>query len=545
MKIQLTLAAVLVSETITLVMQAKPLAKKEPKKSERPNILFCIADDASYHHFSANGSRWVNTPNFDAVANHGILFSNCYTANAKSGPSRACVLTGLYSWQSREAVNHVANFPPDLKVVTEVLAENGYDVAFTGKGWAPGYPGKNANGTPRELTGKSFQKLKLTPPTEGINSVDYTGNFIEFLDKNKGDKPWFFWFGSHEPHRFYEFGSAERLNNKKKNLINDFPAFLPDNDSVRADLLDYGLEIEYFDYQLGLMLKELDRRGVLDNTIIVITSDNGMPFPRSKANNYEYSNHMPLAIMWKKGISNPGRKVSDYINFVDFTPTFLDVSKIDMKKSGMETSPGSSLVNIFKSKKDGWVDKKRNFTILGRERDDFGRPQNQGYPIRGIIKNNLLYINNLKHELWPAGNRETGYLDVDASPSKTGILNLARQGKDSIYWKLSFAPRNSEELYDISVDKFCMNDLSKNPKYNAQKEAMKKQLFSILKSQNDPRMTGEGDIFDQYPYDIRMNNAWNFWEKVVSGEILNPWDFTKWVNPTDYDTYYYNQPSKH
>jgi arylsulfatase A-like enzyme len=249
-----------------------------------------------------------------------------------------------------------------------------------------GYPGKNANGNLRELTGTPFQKQKLTPPTTGISNVNYVDNFSDFLNQNKGEKPWFFWFGSHEPHRSYEFGSAERLNKKKKNLINDFPAFWPDNDSVRTDMLDYGLEIEYFDNQIGVRLKELEKRGILNNTIIIITSDNGMPFPRGKANSYEYSNHMPLAIMWKNGISNPGRKISDYVNFVDFTPTFLDVSKINSKKSGMEILSGSSLTSIFKSKKNGQVEPKRNFTILGRERNDFGRPQNQGYPIRGIIK---------------------------------------------------------------------------------------------------------------------------------------------------------------
>ena len=543
MKIQLSLAAMVVSETLASGIQAKPIDKNVSLKSVRPNILFCIADDASYPHFGANGCSWVNTPNFDYVSKNGILFSNCYTPNAKSAPSRACVLTGLYSWQAREAGNHVTNFPSDLKVVTEALAENGYDVAFTGKGWAPGYPGKNADGTPRQLTGKPFQKLTLTPPTTGIDKDNYAGNFTDFLNQNKGNKPWFFWFGSHEPHRGYEFGSGERLAGKTRKMINDFPSFWPDNETVRTDMLDYAYEIEYFDKQIGLMLKELEKRGMLDNTIIVITSDNGMPFPRCKANDYEYSNHMPLAIMWKNGISKQGRKVSDFVNFVDFTPTFLDVSKTDVKKSGMETPSGNSLTNIFKSEKSGRVDLKRDFTILGRERDDYGRPKNQGYPIRGIIKNNLLYINNLKPELWPAGNRETGYLDVDGSPTKTVILNLARQGKDSVYWKLSFAPRKSEELYDISKDKFCINDLSANPEFTAQKEAMKKTLFDILKSQKDPRVIGNGDVFDKYPYDQKI--AWNFWEKVVNGEIKEPWLITKWVEPTDYDSYYYEQHPKH
>ena len=139
----------LASEALTPALQAQQININPQKK---PNILFCIADDASYPHFSANGCRWVNTPGFDRLAKEGILFSNCYTPNAKSAPSRACVLTGLYSWQLREAGNHIPQFPADIKVVTETLKENGYQTGFTGKGWAPGDAGQ-INGTLRELTG--------------------------------------------------------------------------------------------------------------------------------------------------------------------------------------------------------------------------------------------------------------------------------------------------------------------------------------------------------------------------------------------------------
>ena len=108
---------------------------------QRPNILFCIADDAAWLHFGAYGCGWVSTPIFDSVAARGILFENCYTPNAKSAPSRASLLTGRYSWQLGEAGNHICHFPEDIKVFTEALEEAGYDVAFTGKGWAPGNPG--------------------------------------------------------------------------------------------------------------------------------------------------------------------------------------------------------------------------------------------------------------------------------------------------------------------------------------------------------------------------------------------------------------------
>ncbi len=103
-------------------------------------------------------------------------------------------------------------------------------------------------------------------------------------------------------------------------------------------MLDYAFEIEYFDRQLVKMLDELEKRGELSNTVVVVTSDNGMPFPRCKGLEYEYSNHMPLAIMWPSGLSHPGRVSEKYISFIDFAPTFLDLAGVKWNKSGMAPS---------------------------------------------------------------------------------------------------------------------------------------------------------------------------------------------------------------
>ncbi len=525
-----SIATVLIASEVII----SGLAAQNVPKNTKPNILFCIADDASYPHFGANGCSWVHTPGFDRIAREGILFSNCYTPNAKSAPSRACLLTGLYSWQLREAGNHIPNFPSDIKVVTETLKENGYNVGFTGKGWAPG-DAVDANGTPRELTGTPFQKRRLTPPTPQIGATDYTGNFRDFLDQQERATPWFFWVGFTEPHREYNYGSGIRLGGKTTDMIDHVPAYWPDNEIVRTDMLDYAFEIEYLDRHLAMIIEELEKRGILDNTIIIFTSDNGMPFPRSKANNYEISNHMPLAVMWKNGIVNPGRTVADYINFVDFTPTFLDVSGLNPEQNGMQPPVGKSINDIFKNGKEGITTTYRNFTLLGRERHDYGRPDNQGYPIRAMLRDGLLYINNLKPERMPGGNPETGYLDCDGSPTKTNVLNMQREGQNSWYWQLSFGKRPEEELYNLSVDTDCIINLAGNPLYKKQKEEMKASLYEMLRQHGDPRMTEHGDVFDRYPF--HQDSFWNFWERVVSGEIAEPWKQTGWVNPTDYESY--------
>ena len=151
-------------------------------------------------------------------------------------------------------------------------------------------------------------------------------------------------------------------------------------------MLDYAFEIEHFDSHLVKMLEILDKRGELDNTIVIVTADNGMPFPRVKGQAYEYSNHLPLAIMWGKGIKNPGRSIYDFISFIDFAPTLMEVAGIKQSDSGMQKIQGKSFSDIFYSRKKGFVSKNRNHVLLGKERHDVGRPDDAGYPIRGIVK---------------------------------------------------------------------------------------------------------------------------------------------------------------
>lgn len=291
----------------------------------RPNILFCIADDASYPHMGAYGCDWVKTPGFDRVAKNGILFNNAYTPNAKCAPSRCCIITGRNSWQLEEAANHWPFFPAKFKTYPETLTENGYHVGFTGKGCQP-LRIRKVNGKTRQLCGTGYQKKRTTPPAKGISPCDYAANFEQFLQDKPADKPFCFWYGGLEPHRKYEFKAGITKGGKKLSDIDDVPDFWPDTKLVRTDMLDYAYEIEYFDKHLQRMIDKLEDMGQLDNTLVVVTSDNGMPFPRAKGQEYEYSNHMPLAVMWKNGIKKPGRIVDDFVSFIDFAPTFLDLA---------------------------------------------------------------------------------------------------------------------------------------------------------------------------------------------------------------------------
>ena len=377
------------------------------KDNPPPNILFAIADDASFPHMGAYGCSWVKTPAFDRIANQGILFNNAYTPNAKCSPSRACILTGRNTWQLEEAANHVPFFPIKFKTYAEALSENGYHVGYTAKGWAPGVA-NDAEGNPRQLTGVPYNEVKTTPPAKFISNNDYASNFEIFLSKKPEGRPFCFWYGSTEPHRAYEFRAGITKGGKSMDEIDDVFDFWPDNDTVRADLLDYAFEIEYFDLHLQKMLDLLEQKGELDNTLVIATADNGMPFPRIKGQEYELSNHLPLAIMWKNGINNPGRQIDDFVNFIDFAPTYFELAGVNPEAVGMKPIQGKSLTDIFNSDLSGIVTGYRDHVLIGKERHDIGRPHDWGYPIRGIVKNGFLLIVNYEPDRWPAGNPETG-----------------------------------------------------------------------------------------------------------------------------------------
>ena len=453
-------------------------------EDKKPNILFAIADDMS--HASAYGYKFLNTPNFDQIAKEGILFNRAYTPSSKCAPSRSVIITGRNPWQLEEAANHnPVLFPKKFKSVVEALGENGYQTGYTGKGWGPGGTGG------RLLTGPSYDKHREPKQAKGMSGINYAKNFEDFMSQREVGKPFMFWFGGKEPHRGYEFKSGEK-HGKKLSDLDFLPEFWGDSDNVKHDILDYALEVEKFDEHLGKILKHLKKVGEYDNTIIIVTSDNGMPFPRFKGHPYEHSTKLPLAISWQGRIENPGRHANKFTSLIDLAPTFLDVAGISHKDSGMAAIQGKSLADFFKADVKG-----RDFLITGRERNDIGRPHDQGFPVRSYHEGNFVYMHNFESERWPCGNPETGYRDTDGSPTKSFVLS---QGAGSVEFEKCMGFRPEEELYDIVNDPDCMKNLASSPEYEQLKKKMKTKLFGELKRQGDPRMHNMGHVFDAYPH---------------------------------------------
>jgi N-sulfoglucosamine sulfohydrolase len=451
----------------------------------RPNILFIIADDASRHYGQAYGCDWVKTPHIDRLAKAGLVFDNAYTPTSKCAPSRSAILTGRNPWQLEDAANHQPNFPAKFMAFSEALVKAGIACGAAGKVWGPG-DAKHADGSPRDFA---------LPKVKGNRSPG--AGFTTFLKSRKPKQPFFYWFGSNNPHRAYKRDSGIAAG-KKTSGIDRIPAYWPDDDIVRRDMLDYAIEVEAFDAQVGSLLEALEASGEAKNTLIIITSDNGMPFPRVKGHTYDDANRMPFVVSWPAGIAQPGRRVTELISFIDLAPTFLDLLGIDGIALGMSPITGRSFTDLLKNSPEH----DREFVLIGRERNDVlirpatpSAPSGLGYPVRAIRQGDFLFIRNFAPDRWPCGNPELDLRDTDRSPTKSMIVE---RGEKDPFWQHAFGKRPAEQLFNLSLDPDCVTNLADHPDHLARTTALRDKLMAELKRQQDPRAFDQGDIFDQY-----------------------------------------------
>jgi uncharacterized sulfatase len=448
---------------------------------ERPNILLAISDDQSWVHAGAYGCPGLQTPAFDRVASQGVLFNNAFSAAPMCTVSRACLLTGRNQWQNREAGAHWSVFPRDLAVYPYLLQDAGYTIGYTGKGWSPG--DWKQTGWPTNPAGPEFNDRRCTPPTTGIHKVDYAANFRDFLDQQDATKPFCFWYGASEPHGPWEKGAGTRLGKDPDELV--LPSFLEDTPQNRERLADIFVEIEWFDRHLGKMLDLLEEHGELDNTLVVVTGDNGTSITHAKGNLYEHGVHVPMAAMWPRKIS-AGRVVDDLVSFIDLAPTFLEAADLAPQAS----MSGRSLMNLLLSKQNGRIDPSRQSIYLGQERSSHVRYDNLGYPMRAIRTEKYLYIMNLKPDRWPVG--DPAYV----LRSKLGTADMEILLKDL---PADARKRPAEQLFDISRDPECLRDLAQHATYRQIRMDLRGQLTETLTVQGDPHFHGYGEIWESYP----------------------------------------------
>ncbi len=471
-----------------LALGATAAAAQRASASERPNILFCISDDQSWEHAGAMGDPVVRTPAFDRVAEQGVRFTRAFCDAPTCGPSRSAILTGQSIWRLEEAGNIHSTLPAKFATYTGMLERAGYRTGHTSKGWAPGRlePG----GRTRNPAGDPFE------------------SFDEFMEGRDGG-PFCFWLGSRDPHRPYELGSGERSGKDPGKVV--VPAHLPDNDLVRNDILDYYVEIERFDSNVQRALDLLERTGRLENTVVVVTSDHGMPFPRAKASLYDQGSRVPLAISWPRAVAK-GRTVEDFVSLSDMAPTFLEAAGLEPH----EEMTARSLLPLLAGAGEGRIDDSRDAAFIAMERHDGCRRGGKGYPCRAIRTRDYLYIRNFEPTRWPSGSpnaadcaRGIPYGEIDSSPTKTFMMENRGDPAVDRLAELAFGTRPGHELYDLRRDSGQLRNIAAEPRAAATLAALRERLMRRLAETGDPRALGKPAPWDFYPYYGRkVNQDW-------------------------------------
>ena len=456
---------------------------------EKPNFLFMIADDWGWPHSPMYGDPVVKTPTFDRLASEGILFEHAYVSSPSCTPSRNAILTGQYHWRLKEGANLWSTLDVNIPVYPLLLEKAGYFTGHWRKCWGPG-----------DLSAGGY-----TDTYPGGPAFD---GFADFLNQRPAGQPFCFWLGASDPHRGYQLNSGLESGIDASRI--QVPGFYPDDDRIRADIADYYFEVQRFDSDCGEAIRLLEESGELDHTVILMTGDNGFPFPRAKSNLYDMGIHQPLAVRWGE-VVKPGRQVSDFISFTDFAPTFLELAGVDVP----EVMTGHSFTNILLSGGSGQIDNARLQVIAGKERHVPAQqaPDMSGYPCRTIKTHQWQYIYNFRPDLWPAGVPEGAthpsgrFADCDGGPTKEVIMALTNDSLGRKYYDWCFGFRPQEELYDLIRDPFQLTNLASNPEFAQIKDQLKASLFEALEKTGDPRVTGKGSDFSAYPY--RTNYALN------------------------------------
>ncbi|MEM7080421.1 MAG: sulfatase [Pseudomonadota bacterium] len=535
--------------------------------STRPNIVFAFADDwgryasAYAQHQAAGGlNELLDTPHFDRVATEGALFLNALVPAPSCTPCRSSILAGQYFWQTGMGAilmgamwdEEIPTFPLTLE------AEAGYFIGHTYKVWSPGMTMNAPMGAHRTAfnpAGFNFNQFshwvtehagQFGSGRDGIEAAkaqmfaETRDNVRAFLDSVPGDTPFCYWWGPTNTHRTWERGSGKALWDIDPDALQGrLPTFLPDVHDIREDAADYLGECLATDAGLGILIDELARYNKLDNTLLVVSGDHGIPgMPRAKCNLYDIGCEVALAARWP-GKIEPGRIVEDFVNLMDLGPTFCAAGGIEPPA----TMSGRSLLPVLTSPASGQVDKTRDYVVTGRERHiAHARKGMLPYPQRAIRTRDFIYIINFEPDRWPMGDplglepdsdrpepsaealtHDTfvTFRDMDASPTKAWLVTHREEHDVEPLYDLAFGKRPREELYDLRRDPDYMHNLADDPDYADVRAELKRRLLDVLEAEQDPRLTEQPCRYEYEPYAGKVPQVW-FEAAAAEQDILNP-----------------------
>ncbi|MFW6218889.1 MAG: sulfatase [Bacteroidota bacterium] len=425
---------------ISIIVNTIASCSSTNEKKLKPNVVFILVDDLGWRDLSYAGSKFYQTPHVDSLASKGVTFTNAYAASTVSSPTRAGILSGKYpatinctDW----ITGHVKPFAklkvPDWTMyldtaeytMAEAFRDAGYVTAHIGKfhlgeeeTYWPDNQGFDINiagwkmGRPLSYF-SPYKNPKISDGPEGEYLTDRLAEeACNFIAQNK-EQPFFLnlWFYNvHTPLQ------------AKQETIDKYKAKVDSGYMQRNPV--YAAMVEHTDDAVGRVVSELQKQGLLENTIIVFTSDNGglvgsypeyrvtsnLPLRSGKGSMYEGGVRVPAFIV-APGIATPGLKCDVPIISSDYFPTLMELTGVKYKDKVKNTLDGLSIVPLFKQ--NGSIDRSSIFWHYPHYHPEGAVPysairKNQ-WKLIHVIENDSYELYNLKDDI----GEENNLIDVN------------------------------------------------------------------------------------------------------------------------------------
>ncbi|MCM4171253.1 heparan N-sulfatase [Arenibacter sp. TNZ] len=417
-------------------------------QNEKLNIIVFIADDVSWDDLGCYGNTQVKTPNIDQLAKDGLKFDNFYLTASSCSPSRNSIITGRYPHNTGAAELHTTP-PLDMMSFPELLRNNNYYSVLAGKFHMGPY------------AKRGFDKMYEGHKDNGDGGEE---SWVISLKERPKNKSFFMWFASYDAHR--EWGPNKFSGTHRPDEMEP-PFYLSNGTGTKSDLAKYYDEIKRFDFYIGEVVTELKAQKELDNTLIIIMSDNGRPFPHSKTRVNDRGMKTPFVMHWPKGIKNKGLSSHSLVSAVDIAPTLLTIAGIDYPDQFQGISFDLLLIEPEHTF--------RNYIYAEHNWHDYEAHE------RMVRNKDYMYILNSR-PMKP----QNGPLDAVGSPSFRELEGLRDKGElSAIQADVFMVPRPHEELYDYKRDPLQLLNVASLPEYKETLSALRKTLTEWMVDTGD------------------------------------------------------------
>ncbi|WP_237706932.1 sulfatase family protein [Ochrovirga pacifica] len=425
---------------------------------EKPNIIWLMAEDMSTD-LECYGMPDVKTPNLNKMASEGVRFNNAFVTNPICSPSRSAMMLGTHQVKTNTH-HHRSNRDVPLNKqftpFTKLLRDAGYTTIL-------GHHGVYTLGRKIDVNFKH----NAIGPWDGNTKF---GLFDKYDRFEKEDQPFFAQIQLKVTHRGDWW---TEIREKSTHPVNPstltLPPYMADHPAIRLDWAKYLDQIEYMDNEVGMIFKELEEKGMADNTIVIFIGDNGRCNIRGKGYLQDPGLRIPLLIKDPRS-KNKGRVNNQVVAATDITATVLDYAGI--------TTPNFMTGQPIFSKKFN-----RKYTYGARDLWDEIEEKS-----RAITSGDWSYIRNDKPEI--PYDAHQGYLEF-FRPAVHIMRKLYAEGKLNAAQQPFFAPRKPvEELYNLKEDPYQLHNLAGDPRYQEIIEELRKETLKF-----DKKMTPVSNVY--------------------------------------------------